>query len=225
MLETRTSTFRGHEFKFVCDPTNHASWWCYDDERGWRDGHFDVREGDVVVDVGAAFGSYVMPALAAGAKFVVAITPEDFLPWLNQSLDANDWRKKCLVLDEGVWEEEGFLHALENEHMPVFFKENPWKKGEKPRAGFPVSTIDKRILSLEQVDWIKIDVEGAEIEVLRGARDSIAKFRPKIMIEHHLFKDKQIEEKCKDLMKSMGYAETAREPYHAVSHGLYLPSS
>jgi FkbM family methyltransferase len=38
-------------------------------------------------------------------------------------------------------------------------------------------------LGLGRVDWVKIDVEGAELHVLRGFRGGIARFRPKIIIE------------------------------------------
>jgi len=38
-------------------------------------------------------------------------------------------------------------------------------------------------LGLGCVDWVKIDVEGAELHVLRGFRNGIARFRPRIIIE------------------------------------------
>jgi hypothetical protein len=38
-------------------------------------------------------------------------------------------------------------------------------------------------LGLGRVDWVKVDVEGAELHVLRGFRSGIARFRPKIIIE------------------------------------------
>jgi len=38
-------------------------------------------------------------------------------------------------------------------------------------------------LGLDRLDFIKIDVEGMEVEVLQGARNAIAKFRPQMMIE------------------------------------------
>lgn len=44
-----------------------------------------------------------------------------------------------------------------------------------------VVTIDS--LGLERLDFIKIDVEGMELEVLHGAREAIAKYHPQMMIE------------------------------------------
>ena len=38
---------------------------------------------------------------------------------------------------------------------------------------------------LNRIDLVKIDVEGFEHEVLRGARDTLARFRPKLIVEWH----------------------------------------
>lgn len=45
-----------------------------------------------------------------------------------------------------------------------------------------VVTIDS--LQLDRLDFMKIDVEGMELEVLHGARESIAKFHPQMIIEY-----------------------------------------
>lgn len=47
------------------------------------------------------------------------------------------------------------------------------------------TTIDAFIQSqaLERVDLIKVDIEGSEIAFLEGAAETIAKFRPRLMIE------------------------------------------
>jgi FkbM family methyltransferase len=44
-----------------------------------------------------------------------------------------------------------------------------------------VMTIDS--LRLDRLDFVKIDVEGMELDVLHGARESIAKFHPQLIIE------------------------------------------
>jgi FkbM family methyltransferase len=49
----------------------------------------------------------------------------------------------------------------------------------------PVETIDELVAAeeLERVDFIKLDVEGSEVDALEGARATIARFRPLMLLE------------------------------------------
>jgi FkbM family methyltransferase len=51
---------------------------------------------------------------------------------------------------------------------------------------FPIvlDTIDAQAASLERLDFIKIDIEGAELDCLRGAGATVARHRPFISIEY-----------------------------------------
>ena len=56
-------------------------------------------------------------------------------------------------------------------------------------------------LDLKRVDVIKIDAEGAEVQVLKGGAKTIMRFRPFIVVEvrnHNIDQFKQI-------MKNLGY--------------------
>ena len=38
-------------------------------------------------------------------------------------------------------------------------------------------------LNLERLDFIKIDIEGMEVDALRGAESSLRKFKPQMLVE------------------------------------------
>lgn len=70
---------------------------------------------------------------------------------------------------------------------------------------------------LPVVDWIKVDVEGMELEVLKGAERTIQKTKPNLLVELHHFKDPEIEPKVvRYVTETLGYAADMLtiEPYH-----------
>ena len=57
-------------------------------------------------------------------------------------------------------------------------------------------------LHLESIDIMKIDVEGFEIDVLRGAGKTIKEHKPKIILETH---SKDLKERSLKILKDLGY--------------------
>lgn len=67
-------------------------------------------------------------------------------------------------------------------------KPNSYRGTLRPLEDSDASTITVETapldsIGLENVDFLKIDVEGAELEVLRGGRDTIARDQPIVLIE------------------------------------------
>ena len=48
--------------------------------------------------------------------------------------------------------------------------------------GLPLDAIVKS-MDLRRIDLVKIDVEGAELQVLRGMKECLGKYHPKVVIE------------------------------------------
>lgn len=58
----------------------------------------------------------------------------------------------------------------------------------------------------QPVDLIKMDIEGAEIEALEGMRETLARFRPVLLVQaYHLRGGIRTYERCESFLRSLGY--------------------
>jgi len=207
------------------NPRMPASVWSHIDEHLIRARHWKIRPGDVVLDVGAAFGSYALPAAALGAAKVIAWSPDWNGDVLEASIAANPgWDRIIERRKVALWSRPGWLVIPRDASAPAFYD----RGCAVPDGAVPATTLDADVADdgLERVDWMKLDVEGAEVEVLRGAAATIARFRPRILVEHHQFKDETLEAQVLGLLVTMGYRLEEVVKQHegcCVSHGLYLP--
>jgi FkbM family methyltransferase len=161
----------------------------------YGEGDTGVHPGDVVLDAGAHVGVYTREALAAGATKVIAIEPApENLALLRRNLEAEIAAGRVIVYDKGVWDREEtltFHRNAENTAADSFVGSS--EKGDNIQL--PVTTIDKIVaeLKLEKVDFIKMDIEGSERRALRGARETITKYRPRMAICVYHMKDDPVE--------------------------------
>lgn len=147
------------------------------DHEDWIEQYLPVDPFSVVVDVGAFVGTFALPA-AQRSRRVIAYEPhQPSLSLLCRNRDRN-----CL----------GNVIALP---YAIGLREGEaWLSGDglgrhvSPRCdGDPV-----RVMSLNvslrnelRIDLIKIDVEGAEVDVLLGATDVLLRQRPTLLVEVH----------------------------------------
>jgi len=83
-----------------------------------------------------------------------------------------------------------------------------------------VKTVDHIIskCGIERVDWIKIDVEGAEFEVLCGLKETLGRYKPKLIIEV----DHRIFDKFKSFMIEQRYGLIKISPLEVfAAHGFF----
>ncbi len=144
-----------------------------------------VRAGDIVLDCGANVGVYTRKALAAGAKTVVAIeiAPEN-LECLRRNFAEEVKAGRVIIYPKGVWDKDDVITLTVDPQNSaadtvVMSPENA-QKGPQ----VPLTTIDKIVaeLKLDRVDYIKMDIEGAERNALKGGQETIAKFHPRMAL-------------------------------------------
>lgn len=150
-----------------------------------------LPEGGVAVDVGANVGwhSLLMARLAGPDGRVFAIEPN---PSVRERLNAN-------LAANRVGNVSVLPFALSESEGPARFHGPPDSlgasgSGHLVSVNLPESTevleVETRRLDavlaaagVERLDLMKIDVEGFEWPVLRGAEESIARFRPQVVFE------------------------------------------
>jgi FkbM family methyltransferase len=144
--------------------------------------------GDVVLDAGANIGLFTRAALDAGASLVVAIEP---VPANVEALRRNFAKeiraRRVIVYPKGVWHKEDVLEmSLYDESALDSFvmHSRPESKTAARRVALPLTTIDRlvRDLKLSHVDFIKMDIEGAERQALQGAAETVRRFLPRLAI-------------------------------------------
>jgi len=142
-----------------------------------------VHPGDVVIDAGAHVGLFARTALAAGASKVITfeVTPSSNRA-LRRNLAAEIADGRVVVVEKGVWFEEGVLPLTIIEGCSICNSvSHPWMGRS---IDVPLTTIDLAVaeLKLARVDFIKLDIENAEANALRGARQTIATHRPRVAV-------------------------------------------
>ncbi len=161
---------------------------------------FRPKEGDTVVDVGAHMGRYTIPSSksvgASGKVIAVEAHPHNFRILqhnlrLNKltNVDALNWavyskkaRLKLYLPDE----DSGYTmhHSLMTNYLTTKYS----KEIEGKYIEVEADTLDNLLKSrnITTADWIKIDVEGAEYEVLKGAKEILSANKPtSILVEVH----------------------------------------
>lgn len=141
-----------------------------------------LRLESVVLDIGANFGAHTF-AFADVARFgvVLAIEPQRALfNMLSGSIEltgsANVRAKHCAC---GRTPGQVFIPPINYAGVGNF---GGLELGATTE-GDPVARVAIDSWALKHVDFIKIDVEGMELDVLEGARDTIARCRPVLAVE------------------------------------------
>jgi FkbM family methyltransferase len=175
--------FHDHVYKFRnAHIPQHESGWYFHSEEVVKHRHWLIERDQVVIDVGACFGSWTIPALLQGA-IVYAYEPHPLLfTELCHNVSINGLSGRFVPQNKAVWSEGGKILELPQYDLSMMRHQGD----NQPVLRVMTVTLDEALIDLlERLDWIKIDVEGAEIEVLKGARQLIEKFNPRIIVEWH----------------------------------------
>ena len=143
-----------------------------------------VHPGDVVIDAGANVGTFTRTALRHGARLVVGFEPApENIEVYRRNFHDEIAAGKVILIPKGVWDKEDTLMLKRDPHNNAADSFVLLKDGSHAVAA-PLTTIDHALagLKLDRVDYIKMDIEGAEVRALQGARETVQRFHPRMAI-------------------------------------------
>jgi len=134
-----------------------------------------IGEGDVFIDVGANVGYYsiLLGKLVGSQGMVVAFEP---VPNTAKVLQLNmklNGLKNVRVVPRAAWSDESLLTVYVPKGYYGFASTTKWPKSNS--ITLKACTLDQILQGFPSIKMIKIDTEGSELQVLLGARKTLAK--------------------------------------------------
>jgi FkbM family methyltransferase len=157
---------------------------------------FTPKEGDIVIDIGAHIGLYTIISskrVGANGKVVAIEADPSNFEMLNSNIKLNQLTN-VIPLNYAVHSKETKVKLYLPSGESGFTKYNTimpnWINAQEKFVEVNANTLDYLLqlneIRQEEVNWIKIDVEGAEFEVLKGATNVLSKSKDiAILMELH----------------------------------------
>jgi FkbM family methyltransferase len=182
-------------------------------------GPLAIGRRDVVIDGGSHLGTFTRFALQQGAHRVIAFDPD----LTNNVCFKRTFRQeiaegRVVLVEDALWDKPGVLTFDEDPSglSGAVNHASPDSRNLRHVKQVPATTIDDSVqrLHLNQVSFIKLHIEGAERRALQGARQTISRFHPRLMVSIHHHDDDPV-----TIPRDIAGLSSA---YHVDKHGPHV---
>jgi FkbM family methyltransferase len=140
--------------------------------------YFNPKRGDIVIDIGAAFGLYTITSskqVGANGKVIAIEAHPGNYEMLNHNIKLNGLTN-VIPLNYAVYSSKAKVKIYSNYTIMAerIQEEKVKEKFVEVNADTLDNILEQNVIRQEQINWIKIDVEGAELEVLKGAYSTLS---------------------------------------------------
>lgn len=147
-----------------------------------------VKNQRVCLDIGSNIGQWTRP-LSKMFQSVVCFEPN---PNFRECFKKNIQEKNVLLWPYGLSNKE---HTAKQDFNSTILQQED--------GDIDCRTLDS--FGLTDVDFVKIDVDGFEVPLLNGARETLTKNNPVVNIEMKRDKRAGVVTKCESILKELGY--------------------
>jgi FkbM family methyltransferase len=137
---------------------------------------FQIKENDVVADLGANVGVFTTLAAVCGKQVISIEAQAGFIPIIQSNLKLNFCEEKAIVVHGLIGPGTGIFTDPSERYTSSHWEKEP-----------PVITL-KQIMQkhhIQQIDFLKIDIEGSEFDLFAGETGWLQQVR-RISMEIHL---------------------------------------
>lgn len=170
--------------------------------------YYSVGSGDIVLDGGANVGilSLVYSKKVKHSGTVFAFEPDQKnILHLKENIALNTDVENIFLQERGLWNEENEILFYESGTVGS----SVFPHGETAiKKNIEVTTIDNfvKTRNLPKLDFVKMDIEGAEIQALIGAKRTIEKMQPNFAIaSYHIVNGVQTYKKVERVFEDLNY--------------------
>ncbi|MBI2632839.1 MAG: FkbM family methyltransferase [Parcubacteria group bacterium] len=164
-----------------------------------------VKTNDIVFDIGAHVGFYSLLSAELvgknGKVYAFEPLPRN-ITYLKKHIELNK-QSNIIVIESAVSNKDGMTMLCEEIETPecsIVGNDQQTKNTIQVTSATLDTLIQKNVIPVPNI--IKIDVEGAELMVLEGARSLLNKFHPMIVLATH---NQSIHNECINFLQSYGY--------------------
>lgn len=141
-----------------------------------------INKGDIVVDLGGNIGIFNRWAYNEGADLVISFEPDKrYFKLLSMNSDP-----KSILFNAAMSDKIGTINLYESSHLGG---SNIMKSNPSSAVNYPVRTYNLNYLFeiglIDRIDFLKIDIEGSEINVMNGISDENLMKVKNISMEYH----------------------------------------
>jgi FkbM family methyltransferase len=165
------------------------------------------RTGLTILDIGANIGVTAQYFSNYGKVYALEPSKEHF-NCLTEMINFNKLNDKIIPINKALYIQSGKLPLYHNKNRTMYSLHTAVNDGSSKEEVVDCMTIDQLFKenNLEQVDFMKLDVEGSEVEILSGTgfKDVCEKIKT-LIIESHSWTGRNPNQ-LTDVLQTRGYS-------------------
>lgn len=182
--------------------------------------HYDLKPGDTVIDAGGyegTFSIYAAKTVGPTGRVIVFEPDTGNCEKLRQNVMLNGL-ENITIINKALWSKDKKLKFNNKHTAGASFFFNASQYTQEIDAVSLDSELER--LGISHVDFIKMDVEGAEINAIQGAKKTLELNNVNLAIAtYHIVNGEETSTSVEEILDNFGYQSSTEHPEHKTTYG------